>query len=179
MTVKEALAMLFSAFPSERYAQSATIALYEKKLSDIPPDVLGATVNRLIDTAKFFPSIADFRHVAADLAGLLPAPAEEALAIVRRADVRKPVYRRDGSLAYIERYWNFSEDVSEPTMRAINAALEKVGDSVREDSKDIFGWELGFKATYSAVAGEQASVMLEDLSRARLIGRSDRKLLEG
>lgn len=177
MTVKEALATLFSAFPDDRHAQPETIRLYERKLSDIPGPLLETTINKLVDTAKFFPSIAEIRHIAAGLAGLLPAPAEEALAIIRRADVREPVLQRDGSFAYTERYWRFPENLSGPTLKAIEAALERMGDSVTSAGKDIFAWESGFKAVYGAVASDQTALALEDLSQVKLLGRQDALLL--
>lgn len=179
MTIKEALATLFSAFPSDRHGNTETIRLYEQKLADIPLPLLEATVGKLINTAKFFPSIAEIRHTAAELAGILPAQAEEALAIVRQADVRESVYRRDGTYAYTERFWRWP-DVSEPTMQAIASALERLGDSVRPDGKDIFAWEGGFKAIYAAVVSDRTATALEDLSQVNLFldGRRTKLLQE-
>lgn len=179
MTVKEAMLVLGAAFPGDRHSNEQTRTLYERKLSDIPPDLLSATVERVINTGKFFPSISDIRRTAAELAGLLPASPEEALAIIRKADVRKAVLRRDGSYAYTECCWQFPEDMSEITRRAIESALERAGDVVGRDGKDIFAWETGFKALYSVLFSAEEERVLMDLSQAKLLPGGSKPLLLG
>ncbi|KKK65591.1 hypothetical protein LCGC14_2972610, partial [marine sediment metagenome] len=81
MKPKEALAILLSAFRQEKIEED-TIGLYVKKLSDIQPALLEATIHRIVDRSKFFPAIAEIRETAAGIAGILPLSPEEAMAIV-------------------------------------------------------------------------------------------------
>ena len=163
MTIKEALSTLRIAFPRGEDLPPATMRLYEEKLADIGGTLLQETVHRIITTARFFPAIAEIRHMAASVAGVLPAGTEEALAIVRQADVREDIYRRDGTFAYTERYWRFPEGLPAPTMKAIYAAFEQCSDSVGRDGKDQFGWEQGFKASYQTAATAIERAALQNL----------------
>ncbi|HEY6108673.1 MAG TPA: hypothetical protein VIV56_07200 [Gemmatimonadales bacterium] len=164
------IAVLRRAFPSERMPQE-TVELYLERLADIEPALLEAAVSRLVDEARFLPKIAEVRHVAAKLAGLLPPTAAEALALVQIADVREAKIRRDGSFAYEERYWRWPEHVRPELVALCCDVLTRAGDPVDERSgKDRFGWEQGFRQTYDAAAGEYKLRVLADLSAARLPG---------
>lgn len=148
---KKAMAVLVAAFRQEKLS-SETIALYESKLRDIDEALLEKAIHRVIDRSAFFPAIAEIRATAAELAGLLPMGAEEALAIVRTADFERPVYRRDGTFAYTEHEWRWPDDLPWPALGVIRAALSKAGESVTLDGKRVFGWEQGFKAAYEREA---------------------------
>lgn len=166
LSPRQAIGVLVAAFRVDRL-DDETIALYEAKLRDIHGDLLERTIHRLVERAKFFPSIAEIRSTAAQLAGMLPMGAEEALAIVRAADVERPVYRRDGSYAYTEHEWRWPEDLSWNALGVIRAALAKAGESVTGDGKRVFGWEQGFKAAYER---EAAGVVAElDLRTAKAL----------
>lgn len=176
-SARQAVGVLVTAFRQENVSE-ATVELYVAKLADIPERLLAATVSKLIDTARFFPSIAELRHMAAALAGVLPPTPEEAVAIVRKADVREPVLRRDGSFAYEERFWVFPPDLPEGTRRAIKRVLEKLGDPVVRDQA-VFGWENDFRKCYEEVAEAVRQEALADLSRAALPAPSRKALTEG
>ena len=163
MTPKEAVAVLAAAFRQERL-EAPTIALYEKLLADLEPGLLHRAIHQVVKSCKFFPAIAEIRDAAAELSGQLPARTEEALAIIRQADVERPVYRRDGTFAYNEYEWRWPEDVAPSTMAVIQETLAKVGESRTPDGKPVFGWDLGFKASY-----ERTRAAYEpDLSRPAL-----------
>lgn len=150
MTPKEAVAVLVAGFRQERL-EAPTIALYEKMLADLEPALLTRAVHSVLASSRFFPSIAELRDAAAELSGQLPARTEEALAIIRQADVERPVYRRDGTLAYVEYEWRWPEDVAPATMAVIRETLARVGESRTSDGRPVFGWEQGFKASYDRV----------------------------
>ena len=162
---RKAVAALVATFHREKIPQ-ATVEIYTKHLSDIQPPLLTATMERIVETCKFFPSIAEIRETAARLAGLLPVTAAEALAIVRAADVPQDKVDRAGNFCYTERYWHWPPDVDEATYESIKAVLAKVGDPVGRDGKPHFGWEMGFQKTYETVAGETSWEAMADLSRA-------------
>ena len=168
MTIKKALSTLCLAFPRTAELPDATIRLYEEQLADIESALLQASVREILMTARFFPTIAELRQTAARLAHLLPLSAEEALVIVQTADAREDISRRDGTFAYTERYWKFPKEIPASTMRVIYAVIERCGDVVGPDNTDRFGWEAGFKATYSALAREMTTHTLKDLSHAQL-----------
>lgn len=168
MTPKAALATLRAAFPRGQDLSPSTIDLYLLRLKDIPGALLETAVNRIIYTSKFFPTIAEIRHTAAEVAQLLPISAEEALAIVRKADIREDIYRRDGSFAYTERYWRWPENLSDATTHALVATLGHCGDIVGQDGTNQFGWEQGFKASYQTQATAIEQAALEDLSCSTL-----------
>jgi hypothetical protein len=142
------------------------VAVYAEKLKDIPAPLLVQAVDRLIETSTFLPSIAEIRRCAAGLAGLLPPGPGEVLALVRRADVRRPVYRRDGSLAYVEREWDWPEDADPDAIELARDTLAKVGEPAGNDDEAFFGWDTAFTKTYEKVAAEFERDVLADLSKA-------------
>jgi len=160
----KALAVLVAGFRQERLTEE-TIALYERKLADIHPHLLEQAIHRILERSKFFPSIAEIRHAAAELAGLLPPATEEAMAIVREADVQRPVFRRDGTYAYTEHEWRWPESLSWQALGVIRGALAKVGESVQPDGQPVFGWDNGFKAAYTREAEQVVATL--DLTQAR------------
>jgi hypothetical protein len=155
-----------------------TTALYAEHLSDIPADLLNRSVSNLIQTQRFFPAISEVRERAARLAGLLPLSAPEALAIIRRADVERPVCRRDGSYAYTEHEWQWPDDVDSDALDMVRDTLAKVGDPVGGDGKARFGWETGFGKTYESHAEVLKAEVLADIPAA-LAARIDRKQIGG
>ena len=169
MTPKEALAVLAATFLPNKDLPRPTVDIYVAKLGDIHGPLLETTIHRLIETWRFstLPPIAVIRQTAAELAGVLPAATEEALAIVRAADVERPVYRRDGTYAYTEHEWAWPEGLSWKTLGVIRAALSKAGESIDGEGTRIFGWEQGFKAAYEREVQEVvASLDLRHATRA-------------
>lgn len=156
---------LITAFRQDNVSPE-TAALYAEHLSDIPVELLSRTVSSMIQTQKFFPAISEIRERAARLAGLLPPSGAEALAIVRRADVERPVCRRDGSYAYTEHEWEWPNDVDRASLDMIRDTLAKVGDPVGQDGKARFGWETGFSKTYEVDSEAVKAQVLADLPLA-------------
>lgn len=154
-----------------------TAALYAEKLADLQPELLQATVDRIIERSKFFPAISELRHCAASLAGLLPPSPAEALAIVRAADKSTPVFRRDGSFTGDTlREWDWPEDIDPKTLDLLRDTLERVGEPVNAEGETHFGWEMGFQKTYETQAVEIERLALADLSRATLPAHEQRRL---
>lgn len=172
----EAVKTLKAAYPAATIPNE-TLTIYAEKLADIPAPLLDATVNRVIESSRFFPTIAELRQCAGRLAGILPASEAEALAIVRRADILRPVYRRDGTLAYVERFWEWPDDVDPLTLDTIRNVLERVGEPKGADDQAHFGWDTGFQKTYATEAGTVSQSALADLSQARLPGSEHAKQL--
>lgn len=170
-----AVSRLIAAFRKDDIPED-TAAVYLEKLADIEPQLLLATVDRLISTKTFFPAIAEIRRAAAGIAGLLPPSPAEAMAIVRRADKAVPVIRRDGTLAYIEKYWEWPEDLAPGARKAIESVLEKCGEPSNLEGKPHFGWEVGFQKTYEAVSETLEAAALADLSVALLPGAEVKRL---
>lgn len=162
-----AVGKLAVAFRQENIGED-TVALYTEKLADIPAPTLAAVVDRLIETQKFFPAIAEIRHAAARMCGLLPPSPAEIMALVRRADRREVVCRRDGSVAYTERFWDWPEDVDPFVRELAQDTLERVGEPCDENGKDHFGWETGFQKTYETQAEGVTRKVLSNLSNALL-----------
>ena len=171
----EAVQQMIAAYP-QATIPDATLAIYAEKLADIPRELLTAAVARSIDSSRFFPSISELRRSAAGLAGLLPATEAEALAIVRQADISRPVYRRDGTYAYTEREWAWPQDVSEVTMDLVHEVLSQVGEPCDAQGNPHFGWDTGFQKTYARAGEEAALEALADLSCARLRGSNPEQL---
>lgn len=185
MNPKKAIAVLRAAFRVNDF-EEPTIRLYEESIRDIPPALLSETVQRLVQHSRFFPSIAEIRDTAAAISGLLPAGAQEALEVIRQADAEESVYRRDGSLAYTERYWRWPEGISPATWLAIKATLARVGDPVRKDER-VFAWDGDFKKVYEGQAKAIGTELTKDIGKAlvavkeqkALPWRADRALAEG
>jgi hypothetical protein len=151
---------------------------YVDNLCDIEASLLSKSVQEIIHHSKFFPAIAEIREAAARLGGLTPAFPPAATAIIRKADVRKDIYRRDGSYAYTERYWEWPE-MNEATKLAIESALAQVGEPCDESGKEHFGWENGFQKVYQEEAQSISSKLLADLSMARLIEAPKAEITDG
>src|SRR2546426_4535035 len=117
-------------------------AAYASALSDIPAGLLEQAVNSIVAGSKFFPAVAEIRREAARIAGVLPPTAAEALALIRKASISRPVYRRDGSFAYTEHEWD--RDVLEQGGDAVHEALSRVGDPLDTEGKPHFAWDTGF-----------------------------------
>jgi hypothetical protein len=166
MRPKEALAVLVAAFSREKI-EPVTVGLYVEKIKDIPPDVLAVTVNRLVETAKYFPAIAEIRETAAKVCGRLPASPAEALGIIRKASIAEPKYDRAGRYCYTEYSWEWPK-MSEATAAAVRDCLQRCGDPVDGNGKEKFGWETGFTKTYETVYVEHAQRALANLSQASL-----------
>lgn len=146
-----------------------TIEAYVQHMQDIDATLLKAAVEKIIGDSKFFPSIAEIRETAARIAGILPPSPGEALEIVRRADVAIPMHRSDGSVAYVERGWEWPDDLPEAYLDVIRDALAKVGDARDEDGKPRFGFEQSFQKQYEITADPVRTKALgEGLSRLRL-----------
>lgn len=159
---------LMLAFRQEKISDE-TVALYAEKLADVPADVLKAACDRVIETQIFFPAVAEIRKVAARLSGLLPAAAPEAIAVIRRADRREDVFRRDGSFAYTERFWDWPQDVDQATIDLCVDVLTRVGDPVDDRTgKEHFAWDTGFRQTYAEKLETVSREVLTNLSQARL-----------
>lgn len=168
---------LVAAFRQESVAEN-TVNLYIEKLEDVNPPLLRAAVDRLIETRTFFPAIAEIRHTAAELAGLLPPSPAEALAIIRRADRSEVRGAERGGRGYVEKFWDWPEDLAPGHLTVIVNVLARVGEPSDADAKPYFGWETGFQKTYEPLAAQIAASVLADLSRALPAG-TDQKLLLG
>lgn len=165
MTPMQAVSTLLSAFRQE--VNPETVALYAKRFADMPPALVAATVDHILDNSKFFPSISEIRVSAVRVAGLLPkATPAQAIAVIRKADVSRPVYRRDGSYVYTEREWSWPDDVDPLTLDAIRDVLAEVGEPVNAEGAAHFGWEMGFQKTYEAKVEEITKAAVVDLSHA-------------
>jgi len=163
MTPREAVAVLMAAFRQDNITQ-ATGDLYTNELRNIHPTLLKETIQRLVRSVKFFPSISEIQNTAAAIAGILPVSVEEALAIVRKADVSETKYSRDGEYRYTERYWNWPEEIPDSTIDIIRKALTKVGDSFDAEDKPVFGWHMDFKRVYEVVVEKERPALMEKLS---------------
>lgn len=163
----QAVGRLVSSFRQESIGDS-TIEIYVEKLCDIDPELLRATVDRLIETRTFFPAIGEIRLAAAELAGLLPPSPAEALAIIRRADRCVTRGAERGGRGYVEKFWDWPEDVGGAALGLIQDVLAKVGEPSDLNGKPHFSWEMGFQKTYEKDAEAVRVDALANLSRARL-----------
>jgi hypothetical protein len=66
-TIIKCLAMLKAAYPRQQLADE-TIDVYTMALADVNPDLLRTAVLRLISRSVFFPTVAELRQTAADIA---------------------------------------------------------------------------------------------------------------
>lgn len=154
------------------------VEIYVLNLSDVNPPLLEAAVNRVIGTAKFFPSIAEIRHAAAVLTGLLPPTAAEMVAIVRRADRTEVRGAERGGRGYVEKFWDWPADLPRSHRKLAEETLAKVGEPSDVEGKPLFGWETGFQKTYEvAREADAAEVARTCLAWAapvpKLIGSGD------
>jgi hypothetical protein len=156
-----------------------TVALYAEKLAAIQPDLLAAAVDRLIETSKFFPAISEIIYAAGLLAGVLLPSAAEVMALVRRADRVRTVFRRDGTPAYTEKEWDWPEDTDPAVIELAKETLAKVGEPSDDEGNPHFGWESGFQKTYEAIAQEVTQKRLADLTSAILPAHERRKIGSG
>jgi hypothetical protein len=154
------------------------VALYAQELQDIAPGILSAAVKDIIQGSKFFPSVSEIRQAASRSIGLRLPPTAEFLAIVRRADVRKTIFRRDGSPAYVERYWEWPEELDQVTLSVIQETLAKVGEPAGVDDKPYFAWETGIAKVYEQEAEKTTRLLLSDMSRLGLPGGGAKELPE-
>lgn len=162
-----AVKRLMAAFRKDVISED-TAAIYLERLVDIPAELLKATIDRLIDTETFFPSIGEIRRTAAELAGLLPPSPAEALAIIRRADRTEIRGAERGGRGYVEKFWEWPEDLGGAALGLIQDVLAKVGEPSDLNGKPHFSWEMGFQKTYEKEAEVVRRDALADLSRARL-----------
>lgn len=93
-TITEVLAVLVSAYPNVKLAP-ATVSVYERILSEIPVEALEAATLQHIASSRFFPTVAELREAALELAApsfqhLTP---EEAWGVVRLAFGKFGQYR--------------------------------------------------------------------------------------
>lgn len=170
----EAITTLAAAF--QRDLAPETVSVYSAALADIEPDLLAESVRQSIATCKFFPAIAELRRTAARIAGILPPSSGEVLALIRRADVREAVYRRDGTFAYTERYWRWPEDAAPETVALCESVVSKAGEPCDEEGNDAFGWETAARKVYESDLPAIEASALADLSGARLLTSGQRAL---
>ena len=167
MGAVEAITTLAAAF--QRDLSPETVAVYAAALADIDPGLLAESVRQAIATLKFFPTVAELRRTAARVAGLLPPSSGEVLALIRRADVRESIYRRDGSFAYTERYWRWPDDASSETVALCESVVSKAGEPCDEQGNDAFGWEIAARKVYESDLPAIEAQALSNLSSARLL----------
>lgn len=165
MNTERIVARLMAAFRTEQSPES--IQVYVEALKVDPP-LLERAVEHLINTKTFFPSIGEIRNEAMRIAGIMPPSPGEIASVVQRADVREPVYRRDGSFAYEERYWRYPEGTPRATIQAAEAVLEKVGEPCDQNGKPRFGWETALAKEYERIYPELLEQANLNLSQARL-----------
>jgi len=165
--VVEQVSKLVAAFGKDGIGEE-TIEVYVNGLTDVEGHLLAKAVHRIILTRKFFPRLAEVREAVLAESGEGPTYSAETQALIRRADVRTPVYRRDGSFAYEERTWEWPDGINQATRLAIEETLARVGEPCDGNGKPIFGWEAGFKEVYEGVSDDIRVGLLSDLSRARL-----------
>ena len=144
------------------------ISIYVDELVDIHETLLRSAVDAIIRGSKFFPTIAEIRHAAARLSGMLPPSPAETLAIVRLADRTEIRGNERGGRGYVEKFWEWPESVSKRDRELIEDVIARVGEPSDLDGKQRFGWEMGFQKTYEVEAKQIEATVLSDLSTARL-----------
>lgn len=174
----DAISRLIAAYGKESLPEDR-VATYLEELADIQEPLLNEAVRTLIRRSKFFPSIAEIRHTAASLAGLLPPTPAETAAIIRRADRTEIRGAERGGRGYVEKFWDWPADLPEANLALIQGVLAKVGEPSNSEGKPHFGWEMGFQKTYELAAGEYLATTLADLSRARLKATERVSMLRG
>jgi hypothetical protein len=119
--LRNKLAELVLAFPNKEIP-AETIALYAQRLSMMPADAVCMAIDRLMDTARFFPTIAEIKEEAA--AGPFGAPlADEAWAEVLK-EARRVGYNRLPIFHAGQFHDPPKREFSNPT---IEAAVQSVG----------------------------------------------------
>lgn len=171
----EAVGTLAAAFQKELSPE--TIGIYADALADIEPALLAESVRQLIATAKFFPVISELRRTAARIAGILPPSSGQILALIRQADVRESVARRDGSYAYTERFWRWPEDATPQMVELCESVIRKSGEPCDEEGKDVFGWDTAARKVYESDLPALEAFALANLSSARLLPKHPTALL--
>lgn len=85
MSITPIIKQLFSAYPNTQ-ATVATIAIYDRLLSDIPPAELQTVVDQCIASCKFLPTVAEIREEWHKLTTRLgqPSPAEAWSEVLRQ-----------------------------------------------------------------------------------------------
>lgn len=171
----EAVETLVAAYQKDLTPE--TIGVYAAALADVDGDLLAEAVRQSIATSKFFPAIAELRRNAARIAGLLPPSSGEVLAMIRRADVRESIYRRDGSFAYTERYWRWPDEADPETIAVCEEVLRKAGEPCDEAGEDIFGWDTNARKVYEAELPALEALALANLSSVRMLPGKEPKRL--
>ena len=171
----DAVGRLVTAFGPKEITQER-VALYAEELQDVEPALLQESVRRVIREAKFFPSVGEILQAVLRVSGKALPSTPEAIAIIRRADVREPVYRRDGSLAYTERYWRWPDDLEQPVLDALQDVLAKVGEPADPNDESYFAWDTGFGKVYEQESERVAKLALSGLKHLRLPGHKPKEL---
>jgi hypothetical protein len=90
MTTDEAgllIATLAAAYPRQQL-EPATIEVYTRSLADLDHDLASAAVTALIASSVFFPTVAEIRSQAAELATGLPTATEAWIMVTTHPDYR-------------------------------------------------------------------------------------------
>jgi len=119
------------------------VEFYVDALTPIAPAVL-LEAAKILARGRWFPPLGEVEDKCLELVGALPPTAEELAAIVRKADVREAITRRDGSVAYHERFWRWPE-MTRAAKEAIDRTLAVVGEPADQNDRDHFGWHQDFK----------------------------------
>jgi len=122
---------LFKCFPQPRGFDPDTIALYAQRLSTLPVDRVVFAIDRLIDTSRFLPTIAEIKE-AAVLGPLGEGLADEAWVEVqreaRRVGFNRPRLFHNG-VWYDPEKPRFSSPVVEAAAKAVGWQLICEGDN--------------------------------------------------
>lgn len=164
--VKE-VGRLMAMFRQENVTDEA-ISGYADRLVNVPPDVLKAAVDRIVDQSKFFPSVSEILDSCLAVCGCLPPTPAEALAIVRRADRTEVRGTERGGRGYVEKFWDWPQEVSDRTVELIQGVLSKVGEPSDMEGKPHFSWEIGFQKTFEPEAQEARLKALRNVGQLQL-----------
>lgn len=63
LSISKVMAVLGAAYPGFNFS-AETIAIYERCLVDIPPEILNAAVAKCVTEKKFFPTVSELREAA-------------------------------------------------------------------------------------------------------------------
>lgn len=167
---------LVSAFGKDDVSEER-VSIYVDALCDVDDALLREAIDAVIRGSRFFPTVAEVRHTAASLAGLLPPSPAEAMAIVRQANRCEIRGNERGGNGYVEKFWDPPEHVKPRDWEMIQAVVARVGEPSDITGKPHFGWEQGFQKTYEVEAKKVETEVLSDLSVARLPAGSVRELI--